>query len=82
LGVTQARGPRHRRDVDAADGEVYRKYAEDLTRFATGMVGPSHASDIVSEAVLNCLISAQWPTVAVKRSYLYRCVYNQARSSG
>ncbi|MGD0311971.1 MAG: hypothetical protein ABSC90_05880 [Acidimicrobiales bacterium] len=46
------------------------------------MVGPSHASDIVSEAVLNCLISAQWPTVAVKRSYLYRCVYNQARSSG
>jgi RNA polymerase sigma-70 factor (ECF subfamily) len=64
--------------VDPADGEVYRKHAEELTRFATGLVGPSHAADMVSEAVLRCLGSARWPQVAEKRAYLYRSVYNEA----
>jgi RNA polymerase sigma factor (sigma-70 family) len=64
--------------VEGADGEIYCKYADDLTRFATGLVGPSNAADIVSEAVLSCLDSSSWPTVADKRSYLYRSVYNQA----
>ena len=30
---------------------------DDLMRFATGLVGPSNASDIVSEAFLSCLNS-------------------------
>jgi RNA polymerase sigma factor (sigma-70 family) len=64
--------------MEAADSEIYRKYADDLTRFATGLVGPSNAADIVSEAVLSCLCSQTWPGVADKRSYLYRSVYNQA----
>jgi RNA polymerase sigma factor (sigma-70 family) len=64
--------------VDPGDTEIYRKYADDLTRFATGLVGPSDASDVVSEAVLSCLASKGWPTVTEKRSYLYRSVYNRA----
>jgi RNA polymerase sigma factor (sigma-70 family) len=72
--------------VEATDGELYRKHAEDLTRFATGLVGPSHAADVVSGAVLGCLDSARWPEVIDKRAYLYRSVYNEAarfhRSSG
>ena len=64
--------------MDAADGEVYRKHADDLTRFATGLVGPGNAADVVSEAVLSCFNSEQWPTVTAKRSYLYRSVYNKA----
>ena len=64
--------------VDTTDGEVYRKHAEELTRFATGLVGPSHAADMVSEAVLKCLVSPRWPQVAEKRAYLYRSVYNEA----
>ena len=71
-------GLRHRIDVEAADSEIYRKYADDLTRFATGLVGPSDAADIVSEAVLSCLDSSKWPSVTDKRAYLYRSVYNQA----
>ena len=43
--------------VEEADAEVYRKHADDLIRFATGLVGPSDASDIVSEAFLSCLNS-------------------------
>lgn len=64
--------------VEAADFEFYRKYADDLTRFATGLVGPSDAADVVSDAVLTCISSAQWPEVYEKRSYLYRSVYNRS----
>ncbi len=64
--------------MDAADGEVYRKYADDLTRFATGLVGPGDAADVVSEAVLSCFDSDHWSTVTAKRSYLFRSVYNKA----
>jgi RNA polymerase sigma factor (sigma-70 family) len=72
------RGQRRRISVDPDDGEIYRKYADDLTRFATGLVGPSDASDVVSEAVLSCLDSKGWKTVREKRPYLYRSVYNTA----
>lgn len=64
--------------VEAADSEIYRKNADDLTRFATGLVGPSNAADVVSEAVLSCIGSSKWPSVIEKRAYLYRSVYNQA----
>jgi DNA-directed RNA polymerase specialized sigma24 family protein len=37
------------------DKEVYRKYADDLVRFATGLVGPTDAPDVVSEATLRRL---------------------------
>jgi hypothetical protein len=30
--------------MEAADGELHRKYTDDLTRFATGLVGPSNAA--------------------------------------
>lgn len=64
--------------VEAPDEEVYRKHADDLTRFATGLVGPDNASDVVSEAVLSCMSSSKWAEVTEKRSYLYRSVYNKA----
>lgn len=64
--------------MDTTDGEVFRKHADDLTRFATGLVGPSNAADVVAEAVLRCLGSERWVAVTDKRAYLYRCVYNEA----
>jgi DNA-directed RNA polymerase specialized sigma24 family protein len=38
-----------------SDEEVYAKHAEELTRFATGLVGPADAADVASAAVLSCL---------------------------
>src|SRR5664280_2890802 len=70
--------PRHLMGVDNSDGEIYRKHADDLTRFATGLVGPDQAADVVSEAVLSCLRSSQWRSVANKRAYLYRSVVNKS----
>ena len=64
--------------MDGTDGELYRKHADELTRFATGLVGPGAASDVVSDAVLRCMTSPQWPEVTEKRAYLFRCVYTEA----
>jgi RNA polymerase sigma factor (sigma-70 family) len=62
------------------DEEIYRKYADDLVRFATGLVGPFDAADVVTDACLRAFGSTSWPTVANHRAYLYRSVLNQARS--
>jgi RNA polymerase sigma factor (sigma-70 family) len=64
------------------DAELYRKLAAELTRFATALVGPHDAADVVSEAFVRCLSSKQWPGVAEKRAYLYRSVYHEALRSG
>lgn len=78
--VTQTGVLRHLIDVGFSDGELYRKHAEELTRFATGLVGPNDAADVVSQAVLECLGSPKWSKVTEKRSYLYRSVYTKAAS--
>jgi RNA polymerase sigma factor (sigma-70 family) len=61
--------------------ELYAKHADALTRFATGLVGPSDAADVVSDAVLRCLASDRWLEVRDPRPYLYRAVLNQARQA-
>ena len=61
------------------DEEVYRKHAEELTRFATFLVGPDHAPDVVSDAVLSAFSSRSWPAVGDRRAYLLRSVLNAAR---
>jgi RNA polymerase sigma factor (sigma-70 family) len=61
--------------------DAYRKYSDELIRFATGLVGPADASDIVSSAVAGCLGSQSWGSVRDPRSYMFRCVLNQARQA-
>jgi len=62
------------------DEEIYRKHADDLVRFATGLVGPFDAADVVTDACLRAFRSRGWPEVVNHRAYLYRSVFNQARS--
>jgi RNA polymerase sigma factor (sigma-70 family) len=64
--------------VDEQDAEFLEKHADELTRFATAVVGPSDAPDVVSEAFLHCVVSRRWPTVFDRRAYLYRAVLNEA----
>jgi len=64
--------------VDEHDAEFLEKHADELTRFATAVVGPSEAPDVVSEAFLRCVVSRRWPTVSDRRAYLYRAVLNEA----
>jgi RNA polymerase sigma factor (sigma-70 family) len=61
------------------DAEIYEKYADELVRFATFLVGPSDGPDLVSSAVLRVLSSHSAAPIRNWRAYLYRAVLNEAR---
>ena len=63
----------------SSDEEIYRKYADELVRFATGLVGPIDAQDVVSETCLRAFHAPKWPTVENHRAYLYRTMLNEVR---
>ena len=60
------------------DGDVYEKYADELIRFATMLVGPSGAEDVLADAVIRAFTSPRWPLVTNQRAYLYRAVFSEA----
>jgi RNA polymerase sigma-70 factor (ECF subfamily) len=60
------------------DEEVYRRYSTELTRYATGLVGPFDAPDVVTDACLKAFGSRSWPEVIDRRAYLYRTVLTVA----
>lgn len=60
------------------DDELYRKHADELIRFASTLVGPSLAEDVLGGAVTSALSSPSWPLVVNKRAFLFRCVATEA----
>lgn len=62
------------------DAQIYDTYSRDLVRFATGLVGPSDAQDVVSEAVLRVMSSRVWPRATNHRALLYRAVRFEAQN--
>ncbi len=73
------REPEQRHHTGISREEIYRSFATELTRYATGLVGPSHAPDVVSDAVVRAMWSRGWDGVENHRAYLYRAVLNEAR---
>jgi RNA polymerase sigma-70 factor (ECF subfamily) len=67
------------RVVDGDEG-VYREHAQALVRYATVLVGPDDAPDVVVEAVLAAFGSPSWSLIEQRRAYLYRAVYTRAQS--
>ena len=63
------------------NAETYRRYCDELIRFATVLVGPSDASDVVADAFVGVLSSKAWPKVRNHRAYLYQAVLNAARAA-
>lgn len=63
-----------------SDADLYRECAADLTRFASVMVGPDDAQDVVSSAFTRCMTSQGWDDVEDRRAYLFRAVANEAKS--
>lgn len=59
---------------------IYSRYAVELIRFATGLVGPFDASDVVTDAMVRCLRTVNWGEVGDPRGYLYRAVLNESLS--
>ena len=66
--------------VVADSSEVYRRHADELVRYATALVGPADAPDVVVDAVVAAFRSPVWPTVENQRAYLYRAVLNRSLS--
>jgi RNA polymerase sigma factor (sigma-70 family) len=58
--------------------ELYRLHATELTRYATGLVGPFDAADVVTDACLKAFESRNWDQVGNPRAYLYRTVFSVA----
>ncbi len=65
-----------------SDGELYRRHAPELVRFATVLGGPSGADDLVASAVVKAFANPGWQAVQNRRAYLYRAVLNEARQEG
>ena len=79
-GVSADVGAKDRPRDTKRDEEIYAKYADDLVRFAMGLVGRDDAADVVSAAVLRAMNGTAWSEVRNPRAYLYRAVLNQARN--
>src|SRR5262245_34677433 len=60
------------------DVEIYRRYSVELIRYATALVGPSDAPDVVEDAVLGAFATRRWREVENPRAYLYRAVLTRA----
>lgn len=58
------------------DADIYHQYEPELIRYATILVGPDDAPDVVTDAVLAAIRSPAWRTVGQRRAYLYRAVLN------
>jgi RNA polymerase sigma factor (sigma-70 family) len=79
IGVRVGTGP----DDEVLAHELWRAHAEELVRYATLLVGPADAADVVSIAYLKA--ADKLAAVEDTRSYLFRAVTNtaidQARST-
>jgi len=64
------------------DREIYEQVREPLMRFASSLVGPDGAHDLVAEAVTATLSSRSLSDLENPRAYLMQAVLNAARSRG
>ena len=61
--------------VNVSDEELYTKHKDDLNRYATALVGPDAAEDVV----VRVLLRGGFGTLADARPYLFRAVLNETR---
>ena len=69
------------RDGEQDDARIYARHAPELVRYATVLVGPADADDLVAEAMIKAFAHPGWALVEHRRAYLYRAVLNEARQT-
>lgn len=65
--------------IDDATAQLYRDHALELVRFATGLVGPSDAADVVSDAMARLVTSRIWKEAIDHRALMFRAVVFEAK---
>ena len=63
-----------------SDEAVYEAHARELGQFATGLVGPDDAPDVVVEAFVRVASSAVWAQACDRRALWFRAVVFEAKS--
>ncbi|CAN5532761.1 hypothetical protein BH23ACT3_BH23ACT3_10530 [soil metagenome] len=83
VGVTRTACVRHRWCVElwCTIEEAYLKWSDDLVRYATALVGPDDAADLVADTFATLLQrgDSAWNDVRDPRGYVFRSVTNEAR---
>jgi RNA polymerase sigma factor (sigma-70 family) len=62
---------------ETIDEDLWRRHADELLRFATVLVGPTDAYDVVADVMLRAADHVGSPDVVNKRAYLFRAVANR-----
>lgn len=62
------------------DAAIYDRHRDELIRFATALVGPDEAQDVLSAVVLRILKKHHLSDLEEPRAYLFRAVLNECRS--
>ncbi len=78
--VTRTRRPCRSTGVNVATETLesaYRRHSGELIRYATVLVGPDDASDVVTDAMVR-VFASDAPTVANLRAFLFRAVHHSA----
>lgn len=64
----------------STDREIYVEHGGDLVRFATALVGPDDAADVVSAVVARTLAKQRLADLERPREYLMQAVANEAKN--
>ncbi len=67
-------------EMGLTDEEIYSVHRQGLVRYATALVGPSHAEDVVSAVVLRTISKRKLSSLDNAEAYLFRAVLNESRS--
>lgn len=65
--------------MDLSDETIYTKHKDDLIRYASMLVGPTEAEDVLSTVVLRVLERRSLGDLDDARAYLFRAITNEAR---
>ncbi len=65
--------------MGVSDEVIYSKLKDDLVRYATALVGPADAEDVLSTVVLRTLQRRSLEDLDDARAYLFRAVLNESR---
>ena len=63
-----------------SDEAIYRENLDDLVQYATVLVGPSDAEDVVSTVVMRVLARRRLTDLDDARAYMFRAVLNESKT--
>lgn len=70
----------HQNTSQDLESDLYATYGDELVRFATSVVGPADARDVVSQAMTKLIENGALRVAHNPRALMYRTAFNEAKS--